>query len=133
MAFAVTRYATVAQNYISKQIASNFYAKAPFLALLGALTIGNNKKTSLEIGRPNSGEILSAKALSPAERKNLRGINEYVARIQGFKPNNTTARTGSGYGNAPTVANPTTNANSQVGQFGAKFKWTHLDTPILIW
>jgi hypothetical protein len=133
MAFAYSGFQTVAQNYISRQIASNFYQKAVLLALLGALTLGNNKKTSLQIGRPNSAEILSGKYLSPAEKKNLQGINEYLPRLQAFKTSNTTARTGNGYVAAPTVANASTNAHSQAMQAAAAFRWTHLDTPILIW
>lgn len=133
MGFAVEGYQTVAQNFISRSIASNFYSKSALLAILGALTIGNQAKSSLEIGRPKSGEILSGKALSPAERMNLQGINEYQPRIQLFKTSNTTARTDKGLTTAPTVANATTNAHSQVGQAAAAFRWTHLDTPILVW
>lgn len=131
MAFAVTGFATVAQNWISKQIASNFYAKAPFLAILGALTIGNNAKTSLNIGRPDSGEILSGKMISVGEKKKLQGINSYLPRIQGFTTSNTKSM--GVRDTMPTTANPTTASHGQAGQNAAKFNWTHLKTPILIW
>lgn len=131
MGFAVSGFSTIAQNYISRQIASNFYKKAVFLAVLGALSIGNQKKTALNIGRPNSAEVLSGKAISPAQKLSLQGINEYVARIQSFKTTNTAALTS--YGNMPTVANPTTAAHSQAMQAGAKFHWTDYANPILIW
>jgi hypothetical protein len=131
MAFAVTGFATVAQNFISKGIASNFYSKLPLLAVLGALTIGNNKKTALQIGRPDAGEILSGKNISIGEKRSLEGINDYIARIQAFKTNNTVARTLRD--NMPTVANPTTQSHGQAGQAGAIFRWVHVDTPLLIW
>lgn len=138
MAFAVEGFQTISQNWISKGIASNWYKKAPLLAILAAvsLSLGNQNKTDgLSIGRPGSAEILAGKKISPAEKHNLQGINSYIPRIQGFKTNNTAARSSasSGRTTAPTVANPTTNSHGQANQFGAKFNWTHIDTPILIW
>lgn len=131
MAFAVSGFATVAQNFISRSISSNFYSKAPFLAILGALTIGNQRKNSLQIGRPNSAEILSGKTISPIEKKKLGSINSYMPRIQGFKTNNTKSM--GVRDTMPTVANPTTNSHGQAMQNAAKFNWTHLKTPILVW
>jgi hypothetical protein len=66
MAFAVERFQTVAQNFISRGVASNFYKKAQFFAILGALTLGNRKDDMLSIGRPNSGEILSGGMVTPS-------------------------------------------------------------------
>jgi hypothetical protein len=133
MAFAAERFSTVAQNFISREVASNFYKKAQFLAILGALTLGNQKKTSLDIGRPNSGEILSGGIVNPIQKKRLGTVNAYLPRVQKFTTSNSAYRTGSGYVSLPTVANPTTNAHSQATQFAAEFRWSHLDTPILVW
>lgn len=131
MAFAIEGFSAVAQNWISRGVASNFYQKAPFLAVLGALTLGNQKKTSLEIGRPGSGEILSGGNISPIERKKLGTINAYIPRVQKFTTSNSAYR---GARNAlPDVSNKTTNSHGQATDFGAKFHWCHLDTPILIW
>lgn len=135
MAFAVTGFSTVAQNFISREIASNFYKKCPFLAVLGALTIGNNNKDSLEIGRPGSGEILTGGIVSPIAKKRLGTVNAYLPRIQGFETSNTAYRSASttGRDDLPDAANKTTNAHSQAMQFAAEYRWCHMDTPIVIW
>lgn len=132
MSFAVSGFAAIAQDYISKGVASNFYEKAPLLAVMAALTIGREKK-ALAIGRPGNGEILTGKGLSPAEKMSLSGINSYRPRIQGFKTSNTRARTNSGRVTASTVADSQTRSHGQATQYSAEFKWTHYDTPIKIW
>src|SRR2546423_1424319 len=103
MAFAVEGFATIAQNYISRGIASNFYPKLIFLTALGAATLGNNNKDVLEIGRA-SGEILAGKMISPAERLTLGTVNGYQPRIQGFETNN--SKWMGARDTMPTVANP---------------------------
>lgn len=131
MAWAVSGYSTVAQNFISRGVVSNFYKKAPFLAILGALTLGNQNKNSLEIGRPDTSEILAGARLDPLERKRLGTVNAYLARIQKFVTSNT-----KGMGTRdtyPTVANPTTNSQGQATQAAAEFHWFDVVTPILIW
>jgi hypothetical protein len=136
MAFAITGFNTVAQNFISRQIASNFYKKAPYLAVLGALTIGNNNKDSLEIGRPGVGEILTGGLVSQVEKKRLGTINGYIPRIQGFETSNTAYRQGSandGRTSLPDVADKSSRSHGQAMQFGAEYRWCHMDTPILIW
>jgi hypothetical protein len=137
MAFAVTGFSTVAQNFISRQIASNFYKKAPFLSVLGALTIGNNNKDSLEIGRPNSGEILTGGIISPLERKRLGSVNSYLPRVQLFETTNSAYRQGSGHdGRTSLPAATNYNANASHGeamQGAAEYRWCHLDTPVVIW
>lgn len=132
MAFAVSGFASIAQDYISRGVASNFYNKLPFMAALGALTLGNNNKTDvLSIGRPNAGEILSARLISPAEKLKLGSVNAYHPRIQSFETSN--SMWAAKYTNMPTVASPLTNAHSQATQNSATFRWAELITPILIW
>jgi hypothetical protein len=131
MTFAVEGFATVAQNYISKQVASNFYRKATFLAILGALTLGNQSKTSLEIGRPGSGEILTAANVSQVERKRLGTVNNYLPRIQKFQTSN--SKWMGVRDTMPSVASPTTLSQGQATQFAASFAWADLTTPMLIW
>lgn len=133
MAFAYEGFSTVAQNYLAKSVASNFYNKSPLLAVLGALSLGNQNRKELEIGRPNSGEILSGGMVSPIERLRLRSINSYCPRIQAFETSNTAARTGTGRVSLPSVANGSTRSHGQATQAAAKFNWTHYDTPIRIW
>ncbi len=137
MAFAITGFQTVAQNFISRQIASNFYKKCPLLSLLGALTIGNNKKDTLEIGRPDSGEILTGGIVSPIQKKRLGSVNAYLPRIQGFETNNSRYRSASadtgGRDTLPDVAAKSTQSHGQAMQFAAEYRWCHMDTPILIW
>lgn len=128
--FAVEGFATLSQNYISKTIASNFYPKLPFMAALGALTLGNNNKDVLQIGRPGVGEILSGRVISPAERLTLGTVNAYLPRIQRFETSNTVKLTK--YGSMPTLSNPTTAAQSMAMQASAKFCWTEFITPIEI-
>ena len=129
--FATEGFGAIAQNYISRGIASNFYPKLPFLALLGALTLGNNNKDVLQIGRPGVGEILSGKLISPAERLTLGSVNSYKPRIQRFETDN--SKWMGAYDTLPTVANPTTTAQSQAMQATADFRWSDLATPILVW
>lgn len=131
MAFAYSGFSTVAQNYISRTVASNFYQKWPFGAALGALTLGNQNRKELQIGRPDSGEILSGGMISPIERINLGNVNWYQPRIQAFETSNSAYRTVRG--NLPDVAAKTTNSHGQATQASAKVGWTHLDTPVLIW
>jgi hypothetical protein len=132
--FPVSGFNTVAQNFISRGVASNFYSKSTFLAVLGALTLGKNKKKDmLSIGRPDGGEILTNGMVSEIQRKKLGTVNAYLPRVQGFSTSNTAARTGSGRVTLPDVANKTTASHGQANQFAAQFKWTHVDTPILIW
>jgi hypothetical protein len=133
MAFAAERFSTVAQNFISRGVASNFYKKAQFLAILGALTLGNQKKTSLDIGRPGSGEILSGGMVNPIQKKRLGTVNAYLPRVQKFTTSNSAYRTGSGYVSLPTVANPTTQRALAGDAVRREFRWSHLDTPILVW
>src|SRR4051794_4848341 len=95
--FPVSGFNTVAQNFISRGVASNFYSKSTFLAVLGALTLGKNKKKDmLSIGRPDGGEILTNGMVSEIQRKKLGTVNAYLPRVQGFSTSNTAARTGSG-------------------------------------
>lgn len=129
--FAVTSWNTTSQNFISKSLMSNFYKKAPRLALLGALTLGNQNKTSLNIGRPGSGEILSGGMVAPIAVKKLGTVNGYIPRAQGFKTSNSTEL--DSYDDLPDVSNKRTNAHSQANQFGAMFRWGEIVTPILIW
>jgi len=131
MAFAIEGFATVAQNHISRNIASNFYPKLPFLSALGAFTLARNNKTALNIGRPKAGEVLSGRVVSPAEVMNLDGFNAYQPRIQRFETSN--SKWMGKYDTTPTVANPTTNAHSQAMQASALFYRCRLKTPILIW
>jgi len=130
MAFPYSKYQTVAQNHISRGIASNFYPKLPFLSAMGVMTVGNNNKSSLEIGRP-SGEILSGKTISPAEKLNLGRINFYQPRIQRFETDN--SKWMSERDTNPVVANASTNAQSEANLASAKFGWAECRTPILIW
>ena len=135
MAFALEGFQTRVQNYISKGVASSFYSKSTFLAILAAQTLNNNKKDILSIGRPDGGEILSGGEVSTVERKNIASAygKAYIPRIQGFKTNNTAARSGTGRVTLPSVASSSTNSHGQATQFGAEFHWTHYDTPIKIW
>lgn len=122
----------VCQKYIqSRPIASNFYKKSALAAILGALTMGNNNKDSLNIGRPGTGEILSGAVIPPVEKLSLGSINEYVPRIQGFKTQNT--RELDVYDDLPGTANQTTRAPSQADQYGAGFRWGEIVTEIKIW
>jgi hypothetical protein len=122
----------VCQKYIqSKPIASNFYKKSTYAAILGALTIGNQQKDSLSIGRPGIGEILSGANIPEIQRLRLGSINEYVPRIQGFKTQNT--RELDVYDDLPGTVNQTTNAPSQADQYGAGFRWGEIVTEIKIW
>lgn len=131
MGFKVSGFSAISQNYISPYVASNFYLKAPFLAALGMMTLGNNKKTSLNIGRPDSGEILSGTRLSAVRKKSLQGRNSYIPRAQGFKTNNTKVMTTRD--TMPTVSSATTLSHGQATQFGSQFNWVSAKTPILIW
>lgn len=128
--FAIEGFKTVAQNHISRNIASNFYNKLPFLSALGVFTLTRNKKNNLSIGRPD-GEILTGKVVSPAEVMALQDFNGYQPRIQRFETAN--SKWMGKYDTTPTVANPTTNAHSQAGQASALFYRARLKTPILIW
>lgn len=122
----------VCQKYIqSRPIASNFYKKSPLAMILGALTMGNNNKDSLSIGRPGTGEILSGAVIPPVEKLRLGSVNEYVPRIQGFKTQNT--RELDVYDDLPGTVNATTNAPSQADQYGAGFRWGEIVTEIKIW
>lgn len=123
---------TVCQKYIqSRPIASNFYKKSALAAILGALTMGNNDKDSLSIGRPGTGEILSGAVIPPVEKLRLGSVNEYVPRIQGFKTQNT--RELDVYDDLPGTQNQTTRAPSQADQYGAGFRWGEIVTEIKIW
>jgi hypothetical protein len=131
MAYPVQKYQTYSQNYISRGIASNFYSRCTWLSLLGAMSLGNQKKDELEIGRPDSGEILSGANISPIERKNLGTINRYLARVQTFETSNT--KWMGERDTLPTVANPTTASHGQANQAAMSFAWADVVTPILIW
>src|SRR5690349_13023107 len=86
----ISGFDSTCQKYIqSSPIASNFYKKSAYAAILGALTLGNNNKGSLDIGRPGVGEILSGANIPAIQRVQLGTINGYVPRIQGFKTQNT--------------------------------------------
>lgn len=123
---------SVCQKYIqSRPIASNFYKKSALAAFLGGLTLGNQNKDSLSIGRPGTGEILSGADVPKAERMRLGSMNEYVPRIQGFKTQNT--RELDVYDDLPGTANQLTRAPSQADQYGAGFRWGELVTEIKIW
>jgi hypothetical protein len=130
VAFAIEGFQAVSQNHISKTIASNFYPKLTLASALGAITIGNNNKKPLEIGRPK-GEILAGKNVSPAEKLRLGTVNEYRPRIQRFETSN--SKWMGKYDTMPTVSSPTTTAHSQANQATARFMWADLATPILIW
>lgn len=132
MSFAIEGFQAVAQNYIPQGISSNFYKKSALLTALGALGLGNNnKKDPFSIGRPGVGEVLSGANLSPVQKQALVGVNSYRPRFQNFSTSNTGRR--STRGSLPDVANKTTRSHGQAGQYAFDFKWTHLDTPILIW
>src|SRR4051812_25868600 len=122
---------TVCQKYIqSRPIASNFYKKSSLGAILGALTMGNQNKDSLSIGRPGTGEILSGAVIPPVEKMRLGSINEYVPRLQGFKTQNT--RELDVYDDLPGTANRQTRSHSQADQYGAGFRWGEIVTEITI-
>lgn len=131
MAFALEGFGTIAQRYLSKSVSSFFYKKWTLGHFLGATTLSNENKDSLSIGRPNAGEVFGM--VTPAQRKTLPTVNSYVPRIQNFVTNNTRTRSNSGRVALPEVASASTNSHGQATQFGAEFKWTHYDTPILIW
>jgi hypothetical protein len=127
----LTGFQTLSQYYISKQIASAAYLKSPWLAVLAAMTLGNQRKNSLQIGRPNSGEILSGRAVSAIEKKGLAGINSYAARFQKFATNN--VKSMSTRDTMPTVASPTTYSSGQAMQGAGNIPWCHVKGPMLIW
>lgn len=130
MAFAVENFQVTSQNYISPNIMSNFYGKLPFFAMLYATTVGHGNDVELDIGRPLP-EQLAGKYITPADKIDFQDFNGYVVPIQRFETNNTVVL--GKYPTHPVVANPTTTAHSQVGQAGAKFFSTDIETPILIW
>ena len=131
MAFALSGFSTIAQNFISKSIASNFYPRLQLLSAIGAFTLTRNKKTSLNIGRPGCGEILSGKMITKAEVERLPAINGYQPRIQGFETSN--SKWMGKYDTNPIVGSSQTLAHSQVGQNSALFYRAELKTPILVW
>lgn len=131
MGFATEGFKTVAQDHISRNIASNFYGKLPFIAALGSITVTRNKKTPLNIGRPNEGTLLTGKVMSPGETMNVQNFNSYKPRIQRFATNN--SKWMGKYDTNPVVASPTTNAHSQATQATALFNAAELKTPILVW
>jgi hypothetical protein len=72
--------------------------------------------------------------VSPVERKRLGTINFYLPRAQLFATANSAYRAGgTGRVALPDVASKTTLSHGQAMQGAAKFGWTHLDTPILVW
>lgn len=133
MSFAVEGFAAIAQNYIPRTIASNFYARTTFLSALGAFSLGNQNKSVLEIGRPgnNAGAIFSGKAVNPADMLQLGTVNGYQPGIQRFAVDN--SKVMMARDTEPTTANPTTNSNGQAIEATAMFRWVRIDTPILIW
>lgn len=129
--FPISGFASTCQNYIqSKNIASNFYKKSALAAILGALTLGNQSKGSLDLGRPGVGEILSGAVIPEIEKLQLGTINGYVPRIQGFKTQNT--RELDVYDELPGTQNRQTRSHSQADQYGAEFKWGEIVTEITI-
>jgi hypothetical protein len=66
-------------------------------------------------------------------KKRLGTVNAYLPRAQKFTTSNSQYRTGSGRVALPDVASKTTLSHGQATQGAAKFGWTHLDTPILVW
>ncbi len=131
MGFATEGFKAVAQDHISRNIASNFYNKLPFLAALGSFTVTRNKKTPVNIGRPDEGTILTGAVLSPGDMMNVQNFNAYKPRIQRFETNN--SKWMAKYDTNPTVSSPTTNAHSQAMQATALFYAAELKTPILVW
>ena len=129
MGFVTARFSAVAQNYITKGIATNFYQRAPFLAHLAGKTFADTK-TELKIGRPGAGEIFAGTRVPPAKRANMRNMNAYMQRIQSFAINN--SKEMGAYDTMPTVANATTAAHSQIGAT-AEFRWCEVVEPILLW
>lgn len=129
--FAIGGFKAIAQNAISRGIASNFYPRCIFLSALGAFTLSRNPKTPLSIGRPDAGAIFSGKAISPAESMTLANFNSWQPRIQGFETSN--SKWMGARDTNPTVANPTTNSHGQAMQNTALFNRAQLKTPILIW
>lgn len=136
MAFAIEGFSSYSQNYIGKGINSNFYPKAVFIAILGALSLGNNDKQPLQIGRPGKMEILAGgKLVSPAEKLDPEaagfGANGYAPRSQLFETQN--SKWMGRYDTAPTVSSATTLAQSQAMQGAALFRPAEVMTPGLIW
>jgi hypothetical protein len=133
MAFAVQGFAAIAQNFVSQNIASNFYPRCQFLSALGSFTLTRNKKTSLNIGRPEGGEWLSGRQITKADQQSIPLVvaNGYQTRIQQFETNN--SKWMAARDTNPVVANATTNSHGQVGQAAALFYRARLKTPILIW
>ncbi len=131
MGFATEGFKAVAQDHISRSIASNYYNKLPFLAALGSFTVTRNKKTPINIGRPDEGSILTGATLSPGEVLALQNFNGYKPRIQRFETSN--SKWMAKYDTNPVVSSPTTNAQSQAMQATALFYGAELKTPILIW
>lgn len=131
MAFAITGFKTVAQNWISRGIASNYYQKLPFLTMLAALSISRGNKTDpLEIGRPD-GKIYAGRLLSEGDLEDLQNFNAYQPRIQQFETDN--SKWMGKYDTTPTTANKQTRAHSQVGQASALFYRSRVKTPIWVW
>ena len=124
-------FQAIAQNYISKGIASNYFIKSPLLAVMAGLTLENSKPTGLEIGRPGVGDVFSGTKLTKVERMALGGINAYLPAFGINNPSN--GKIEGARDTAPTVANPTTASHSQL-RGTAQFNWTGvIKEPILIW
>lgn len=131
MAFAISGFKAVAQNFISRGIASNYYQKLPFLTMLAALSIARGNKTDpLEIGRPE-GKIYAGRLLSEGDVQNLQNFNAYQPRIQQFETSN--SKWMGKYDTTPLTASQQTNAHSQAGQATALFYRSRLKTPIWVW
>lgn len=131
--WVASEFAAEAQDYIdASSIASNHYYRSPFLSWLGELTIGNHKKHSLEIGRPDSAAVLGGSDLDPADHKSLQGVNTYRPRVQTFKTTNSTFRT-TPFGTTTQVANIETRSHAQAALAEPGFNWCAQDTPIWIW
>lgn len=130
MAYPYDQWAGIAQNHISRGIASNFYPKLPFLTALGGMTLGNNNKKSLEIGRP-PGEILTGKMVPEWDQLSIDGYNFYQPRIQRFEVDN--GKWMGEFDTMPVVANASTASPDQANLATAKFGWSDLVEPILIW
>lgn len=130
MSFPVNGFQTIAQDHISRNVASNFYPKLPFLSALGHFTLTRNKKTPLNIGRPD-GTILSGKVMSPGEALALQNFNSYIVPIDTYETDN--SKMMGDRDTKPVVSSPQTRSHGQVAQTAAKFNRFRISTPLLIW
>lgn len=134
--FAVEGFASIAQNYITGTVASNFYPRLPFVSAMAAFTISRNPKTSVNIGRPDGDKLWKSQFLhggtvTPAMREQIDTANAIEVPIQRFETSN--SKWLGARDTNPTVASATTLSHGQARQAAALFYRASYITPILIW